>query len=57
MRTTGHDKDKVTVMLAALGDGTKLPPLVIFKGARPPKEVPSGRVVAMSKNSWNNEKK
>lgn len=55
VRTTGHDKDKVTVMLGALADGTKLPPLVIFKGVRPPKYVPSGIVVAMSKNGWNNE--
>ena len=55
IRTTGHDKDKVTVMLAALGDGTKIAPLVIFKGVRPPKNVPNGIIVAMSKNGWNNE--
>ena len=29
--TTGHDKDRFTVMLACLGDGTKLPPYVVFK--------------------------
>ena len=29
--TTGHEKDRFTVMLACLGDGTKLPPYVIFK--------------------------
>ena len=55
IRTTGHDKDKVTVMLAALGDGTKIAPLVIFKGVRAPKNVPNGIVVAMSRNGWNNE--
>ena len=55
MQTTGHDKDKVTVILAALGDGTKLPPFVIFKVVRPPKKVPSGIIVAMSENGWNNE--
>ena len=55
IRTTGHDKDKVTVMLAALGDGTKIAPLVIFKGVRPPKNIVNGVVVAMSRNGWNNE--
>ena len=29
--STGHDKDRFTVMLACLGDGTKLPPYVVFK--------------------------
>ena len=29
--TTGHEKDRFTVMLACLGDGTKLPPYVVFK--------------------------
>ena len=55
VRTTGHDKDKVTVMLAALADGTKLAPLVISKGVRSPKSVPNGIVVAMSRNGWNSE--
>ena len=55
IRTTGHNKDKVTVMLAALGDGTKIAPLMIFKGVRPPKNIVNGVVVAMSRNGWNNE--
>ena len=29
--STGHDKDRFTVMLACLGDGTKLLPYVVFK--------------------------
>ena len=29
--TTGHENDRFTVMLACLGDGTKLPPIVVFK--------------------------
>ena len=37
-------------MLAALGDGTKSAPLVIFKGVRAPKNVPNRIVLAMSKN-------
>ena len=55
IETTGHDKDKFTVMLAALGDGTKIAPLLIFKGVRAPKNVPNRTVMAMSKNGWNNE--
>ena len=55
VRTTGHDKDKVTVMLAALADGTKIALLVIYKGVWPPKSVSNGIVVAMSRNGWNNE--
>lgn len=29
--TTGHDKDRFTVMFACLGDGMKLPPYVVLK--------------------------
>ena len=29
--TTGHEKDRFTVMLACRGDGSKLPPYVVFK--------------------------
>ena len=35
--TTGHEKDRFTVMLACLGDGSKLPPYVIFKRKTLPK--------------------
>ena len=28
---TGHEKDRFTVMLACLGDGSKLPSYVVFK--------------------------
>ena len=30
--TFGNDKNRVSVILAIAGDGTKLPPLMIFKG-------------------------
>ena len=30
--TTGHEKTRVTVCLAAMADGRKLPPMVLFKG-------------------------
>ena len=41
VRTTGHDKDKALVILSTLGDGTKISPLVIFKGVKPPKLYPT----------------
>ena len=58
--TTGHEKEKLTVTLAAYADGTKLPPLVHLPVVRPlPKyEVPNGVVVFMcgsGKKSWANE--
>ena len=58
--TTGHEKERITVTLAAYADGTKLPPLVHLPGVRPlPKnEVPNGVVVFMcgsGKKSWANE--
>ena len=45
--TTGHDKDRFTVMLACLGDSTKLPPYVVFKRKTLPKNMvfPHGLVV------------
>ena len=37
--STGHEKDRFTMMLACLGDGTKLPPYVVFKGKTLPKDL------------------
>ena len=52
--TTGHEKNRVTVCLAALGDGRKLLPLMVFKGKRMPKELQNvrGVVIEMSSNRW-----
>ena len=38
-KTTGKEKLRYTVVLAALANGTKLPPMIIFKGL---KKVPKG---------------
>ena len=35
VRSTGHDRDNVTVILGALGDRTKLASLMVFKGVWP----------------------
>ena len=55
--TTGHDKDRFTVMLACLGDGTKLPPYVVFKRKTLPKNMvfPHGLVVRCQEKGWTNE--
>jgi len=37
--TTGHEKDRFTVMLPCLGNGTKLPPYVVFKWKTLPKDL------------------
>ena len=34
MKTTGHEKCRVTVGLAAKDDGTKLKPFIVFKGGK-----------------------
>ena len=44
--TTGHERSHFTVVLACCGDGSKLPPMVIFKRKTMPKtEFPSTVVV------------
>ena len=35
IRTTGHEKGQFTVSLAAMADGQKLKPFVVFKGVWP----------------------
>ena len=44
MMSTGHEKERITVVLSALADETKLAPFVLLPGIRPlPKEdIPSG---------------
>jgi len=37
IRTTGHEKSHFTVVLACMADGTKLPPLIIFKLKKVPR--------------------
>ena len=57
IRTTGHDKGRFTVCLAAMADGKKLNPFVVFKGVRPIAELMKipGVVIAFSKNGRMNE--
>ena len=57
IRTTGHDKGRFTVLLAAMADGRKLKPFVVFKGVRPIPELNQvpGVVVRLSRNGWMDE--
>ena len=34
LKTTSHEKVRVSICLAARGDGTKLKPFVVFAGAK-----------------------
>ena len=54
--STGHDKDWFTVMLACLGDGTKLPPYVVFKRKTLPKNLNFPKeVVRCQAKGWMDE--
>jgi hypothetical protein len=56
VRTTGHEKSHFTTVLACMADGTKLPPMVIFKRKTMPKEkFPSGVVVHVHEKGWMDE--
>ena len=59
MRSTGHEKARVTVCLCAKADGSKLKPFIIFKGAkreavRLNNEFRGRCVVASSPDGWMN---
>lgn len=52
LKTTGYRK-RVTVCLAVLSNGEKLPPLVIFNGKTPPDNpFKQQMVLAANKNAW-----
>lgn len=54
--TTGHEKTNCTVVLAITYDGSKLPPMVIFKKKNIPKEkFPSNIIVQCNSKGWINE--
>ena len=57
MKTTGHEKCRVTTGLAAKGDGTKLKPFIVFKGGKrdvekSKKEYGNKCIIASSTNGW-----
>ena len=57
MATTGYEKSRVSVCLSAKTDGTKLPPMILFKGAKREsdalnKELKNRCVIASSVSGW-----
>ncbi|KAM8924010.1 LOW QUALITY PROTEIN: uncharacterized protein RCH25_008770 [Pelodytes ibericus] len=56
MKPTATEKARITVMLAVLADGTKLPPYVVLKRRTMPKEIlPSGVIVQVQKKGCMDE--
>ena len=53
----GFHKTKVTVMLCAKSDGTKIAPFIVLKGKKLPDELKNfrGAVIVLSSNGWMNE--
>ena len=56
--STGHERSNFTVVLACLADGTKLPPVIIFKLVNVPREeFPDGVIIRANAKGWMNEDK
>src|SRR6266496_4380022 len=54
--STGHERSNFTVVLACIADGTKLPPVIIFKLVNiPRKEFPDGVIIRANPKGWMNE--
>ncbi|KAL1457235.1 hypothetical protein MTO96_027713 [Rhipicephalus appendiculatus] len=53
VRTTGHEKSHFTAELACCADGTKLPPMLIFKRKTLPKNIfPPTVIVQANAKGW-----
>jgi hypothetical protein len=53
VKTSGHEKMRVTIMLAVLADGNKLPPYVILNRKNMTKEqLPRGIIVRCQSKGW-----
>ena len=60
LKTTGHEKSKITVCLTATADGRKNKPFIVFKGAKREvkklnEEFKSRCIVATSVSGWMND--
>jgi hypothetical protein len=53
IKTTGHEKLRIAVMLSVLADGRKLTPFVILKRKNLPKEkLPTGFIFKCNEKGW-----
>ena len=53
VNTTGHEKDRFTVMLTCTADGGKLPAFVVLKRKTMPKDkFPAGIIVRAQLKGW-----
>ena len=57
VKSTGHDKARITVCLAAKANGAKLTPFIVFKGVRKDKQLEKvdGVICVLSRNGWMSE--
>ena len=56
IKTSGNEKTRYTVVLPCCADGTKLPPLLIFKRKTLPKDIiPHGTYVHLHSKGWMDE--
>jgi len=56
IRSTGHEKNCFTVILACMANGTKLEPVIIFKLKNIPRETfPDGIKIRVNEKGWVNE--
>ena len=56
IKITGHEKSTFTVVLGVMADGSKLPPVVIFKLKNIPRETfRDGIYVRVNQKGWMNE--
>ena len=54
--STGHERSNFTIVLACLADGTKLPPVIIFKLVNvPQEEFPNEVIIRANAKGWINE--
>ncbi|GBB96818.1 hypothetical protein RclHR1_02840015 [Rhizophagus clarus] len=56
IRGTGNENNRFTVVLTCAADGTKLPPICIFKGKQMPRgeKAPPGVIVWFQESGWMN---
>ena len=52
IKTTGNEKNRFTIMLACMADGTKLPPYIVFKRKTPIKGNVPGVIIRQQAKGW-----